>query len=186
MRAVQAFEIRLNFYLSLQMIWGGILRKSRLLKHDEIEKLLKGGKTLQEALRGLHQEFSKRNLSIFSDDAAEVLRQLLAGYRNFLAHNYFPSRSLLIRDANMHPALIAELTHYADTFELAESLFARMTDFTVTKLFEALGAKKSVEQKRSEEQKLAQRTEQLEELKRVLERMGIEMPTIPSSDPKIS
>jgi hypothetical protein len=115
-----------------------------------------------------------------------VLKQL-AAYRNFLAHNYFPSRHLLIRDASMHSALIAELAWYAETFEQAQSLFGRMADFTITKLTEALGAKESDEKERLREQRLANtRSEQLEELKRALEQMGIEMPPIPSSYPKPS
>src|SRR6266496_4046640 len=115
MRAVQAFEIRLNFFLSLQMLFGSSLRKSQFFKGDEIEKLLRGGKTLQEALKGLDKEFSKRGLSI-STDVYKALRQLV-DHRNFLAHNYFPSRHLLIQDASMHPALIEELTWYAEVFE---------------------------------------------------------------------
>jgi hypothetical protein len=179
MRFAQLLERRLKILLGLHKVMTTISKCAIPLGDLEFNELLLAGdgNTLGQAIRGLLQELPKIGLTSLPEDVETALRQTVET-RNFVAHHYFETRGVLIRNEVARPYLLAELEWFSTLFEAWIPKLDKWTD----NLLSALGI---TSQERNDAEAMLEAIlpdlcrDHLTELKSHLVKIGIDVPAIP-------
>jgi hypothetical protein len=180
MRYAQTLEGRLKILFSLHAVISGVSKKCSPLTDGDFELLMLAGndRTAGSALNGLLKKLGELNVAPLPEQVRRALWQTVET-RNFLAHHYFPVRGALISEEGARPYLIAELDWFSELFKGWIPALDKWTDALIKAIGIGDEERKSMQQ-RFEESAPELRRQKLESLKETLDRIGIEIPPLPS------